>query len=160
MKLNPLILTISFSLFIYGCKNCDDLSQKENEKVKKEIRQVMLDFEKVEEDWVSQNIEIRADVEGYVEGLNGQIVATSHSTVRDEIQAAAKNGTVLIDRKISDIHIFPLSINAASCTYLFTDKLLTLEKDTLTTGGHWTFVFKKFENKWKVVHEGGTNLPK
>ena len=159
MNSKSIYFTLIIALFINGCKNCTELSQEENQKVKEEIHQVMLEFEQVEEDWVTQNIEIRADVEGYVEGLNGKIVATSHRTISEGIKAAAKEGNMLIDRQISDIHIYPLSIHAASCTFLFTDKILTPEKDTLTTGGNFTFVFKKFEDKWKVVQEGGTNMP-
>jgi len=160
MNNKSIYLVMIITFFINGCKYCNELSQEENIKVKEEIHQVMLDFEQVEEDWVTQNIEIRADVEEYVEALNGEIVATSHSTIREGIETFAKEGNLLIDRQISDIHIYPLSINAASCTFLFTDKILTPQKDTLTLGGNFTFVFKKFEDKWKVVQEGGTNMPK
>ena len=154
-----LVLIITISFFIYGCKNCNELSKEENKKIKEEIHQVMLNFEQVEEDWVSQNIEIRADVEGYVEGLNGKIVATSRTTIQEGIKSFAKEGNVLIDRQISDIHVYPLTTNAASCTFLFTDKILTPKKDTIATGGNFTFVFKKIDGKWKVVQEGGTNMP-
>jgi hypothetical protein len=154
-------LTIVASFLIYGCNDCNGLSDAERNDVIKEVRQLMEDYKSIPVDFVAQAIDMRAEVEGFTKAVNGKIVATSYATVREQIEPYRENGTKLIFREIRDIHIYPLSKSAASCTFIFSETLVIPNdsmgvNDTTSYGGNWTYVFKKFDGKWKAVQESGS----
>ena len=81
--------------------------------------------------------------------------------MRKQIENMRDSGTKPILRKFSDVHIFPLSTSAAACTFIVSESLIvpnqdTGANDTISYGGNLTWVFKKINNKWKVVHETGS----
>ena len=158
-RLITIIATIS--LFMYSCQNGAELSETESNNVEKEIDQLLTDYFTIPDDFVSQAIELRADVKGYTKAFNGKITDTTYSTVRKQIEKMRDNGTKPILREYSDVHIFPLSTSAAACTFIVSESLIvpnqdTGVNDTISYGGNLTWVFKKINNKWKVVHESGS----
>ncbi len=160
-RLITITVTISLSLVIYSCQNGDELSEAESNNVKKEINQLLTDYFTISEDFVSQAIELRADVKGYTKAFNGVITDTTYSTVRKQIENMRDSGTKPILREFSDVHIFPLSTSAAACTFIVSESLIvpnqdTGVNDTISYSGNLTWVFKKINNKWKVVHESGS----
>ena len=59
---------------------------------------------------------------------------------------------------IENSHVYVLSENAASYGFEF-EWSMTLKSGAIKTSrGSWTYVFKKFGGKWKVVHSAGTHL--
>ena len=160
-KLIYLIATVSFALSIFSCSNSDELSEQESNTIKEEINQVVVDYFIIADDAASQAFELRADVKGYTKAFNGMITDTTYSSVRKQVEEDIDNGQKELLREFSDVHIFPLSKSAASCTFLFTASISVPNQktgiiDTISYGGNLTWVFKKFDNKWKVVHETGS----
>ena len=55
-------------------------------------------------------------------------------------------------------HVEALSIDAATATTEFEHSRITVEGDTVNVRGAWTYVFKKLDGKWNVVHTNGTHV--
>ena len=55
-------------------------------------------------------------------------------------------------------HIEALSSNTATATTEFEHSRITVEGDTVNVRGAWTYVFKKLDGKWNVVHTNGTHV--
>ncbi len=58
----------------------------------------------------------------------------------------------------SNEHVYVLARDAVSYSLEFEWSMTTIEGDTLKSRGAWTYVFKKFEDTWRVVHSAGTHL--
>lgn len=59
--------------------------------------------------------------------------------------------------QITKCLVYVLSEDAASCRVEFKGKLQMQDDQEMPHNGCWTFVFKKFDCSWKVVHENGTH---
>ena len=73
------------------------------------------------------------------------------------MEATFKNIQKFIEVDAYNSHVYILSKEAATCTTEFKSKYINADGDTVINNGCWTFVFKKFENDWKVIHENGTH---
>lgn len=57
-----------------------------------------------------------------------------------------------------NVHVAALSTNAATATAEFEHSRVTVDGDTVNVRGAWTYVFKKSDEKWDVVHTNGTHV--
>jgi ketosteroid isomerase-like protein len=58
-----------------------------------------------------------------------------------------------------DVHILPLSEKSAVATVEFRFRWHTVKDETMNSRGSWTYVFRKEDGVWKVVHSNGTHVP-
>lgn len=58
----------------------------------------------------------------------------------------------------SNIKIEVLSRNAACYTMEFDNERISAAGDTLNTKGSWTYVFKKYDDGWRVIQTNGTHI--
>jgi len=54
-----------------------------------------------------------------------------------------------------NVHILPLSRNAASATLEFTYEKILTGGETIEGYGSWTYVFRHTGKEWKVIHANG-----
>ena len=101
---------------------------------------------------------LRADKEGYVMGGEGKILFTDYPTYKESMKSSFAGIQKFTEFETVAIYVYVLSKEAASCTTEFKSKFLTTAGDTVLNNGCWTFVFKKFDNEWKVIQENGTHL--
>ncbi|WP_242156849.1 YybH family protein [Aestuariivivens sediminis] len=57
-----------------------------------------------------------------------------------------------------NIHILPLSKSLASVTLEFEFKSIDLKNNIYHAIGSWTYVFKKDDDSWKVIHSNGHHI--
>jgi hypothetical protein len=101
---------------------------------------------------------LRANKEGYVMGGEGKILFTDYSTYNQTMKSSFAGIKKFTDFETVAMYVYVLSKDAATCTTEFKSKFLTTAGDTVINNGCCTFVFKKFDNEWKVIQENGTHL--
>ena len=57
-----------------------------------------------------------------------------------------------------NVHILPLSLDAASATVEFEYSKISLQGNTVSGKGAWTYVLRRDVEGWKVVQSNGTHL--
>lgn len=149
-----------FVLIIVSCQPKDSckLTTEEKKAVSKEVETVVRNFLNAETISYETHTSLRANQPGYVMGDKGQIKYRTYAEYQSATKTAFSGIQRFTEMQIVELYVYPLSKDAATCTTLFKSKFLTIAGDTLINNGCWTFVFKKFENEWKVVQENGTHL--
>jgi hypothetical protein len=152
----------ALSLFVLIFVSCQPrsackLTAEEKKAVSKEVETVVRNFLNAETLSYETHTDLRANQPGYVMGGEGQIKYRSYAEYQSAVKAAFNGIQRFTEMHIVELHVYPLSKDAATCTTLFKSKFLTTAGDTLIDNGCWTFVFKKFDNEWKVVQENGTH---
>jgi hypothetical protein len=155
-------LLTGLSLFVLIFVSCQPkgvykLTAEEEKAVSKDVETIVRNFLNAETLSYENHTGLRANQPGYVMGGDGQIIYRSYAEYQSSLKAAFSGIQRFIEMQIIELHVYPLSKDAATCTALFKGKFLTTAGDTLIDNGCWTFVFKKFENEWKVVQENGTH---
>ena len=100
---------------------------------------------------------LRANVDGFVQGSDGKIMFTDYNSYKEGIKLAFEGLQRFTEMKATALFVYVLAIDAAVCTTEFKGKYLSTDGDTVVWNGCWTFVFKKFNGEWKVIHENGTH---
>lgn len=148
------------ALFVLGCTindSKDNLSDSE----KKEITEV-----------------IELKIQGYVEAVKrGDVEWLLNFWADDKDFVFAGDGEIKdklgIDKRIRDFigetkkvrhikvmngHTYILGKEAVSHATEFDWGIITLAGDTINSKGSWLYVFKKFDEDWKVIHSAGTHI--
>jgi len=135
-----------------------ELTDSEKKRIEEEIKTVIYNFINPNTLNLESHIALRADVDGYVMGSDGKILYTDINSYKEGIKQALQNIERFTKLECTKIYVYVLAPDAASGTAEFEGRVLTKEGDTLIHNGCWTFVFKKFDNTWKVVQENGTHI--
>ena len=145
-------------LLSFSCKPkvVSELTDQERNKISKEIETVVDNF--VDPNLNSEkHIALRADKDGYIYAGDGKILFTDYESYKGGVKSSFDNIQKFIELKSIKTCVYVLSIDAASCTTEFQGKYINTSGDTIVHNGCWTFVFKKFNNEWKVIQENGTH---
>ncbi len=153
---------IPLTIILTSCNNQSvcDLTDAQKKLISSEIETIVKDFFNPNTLSYETHTGLRANQEGYVMGGEGKILFTDYSTYNKSMKSNFAGIEKFTDNKILAIYVYVLAKDAATCTTEFTGKFLTTAGDTVINNGCWTFVFKKFENNWKVIQENGTHLRK
>jgi hypothetical protein len=131
--------------------------QKVNE-IKTEIESIVTDFLHPDTLSFETHTALRANVDGYVQGSDGKIMFTDYKSYKDAMKQNFESLQRFVDMEATKMFVYVLAIDAAVCTTEFKGKFLNTDGDTIIWNGCWTFVFKKFNGEWKVIHENGTHI--
>ena len=134
-----------------------NLTDEEKNHIAIEIENIVDDFLDPDNLTFETHTALRANQEGYVLAGDGKILFTSYDDYKKGMEATFKNIQKFIEVDAYNSHVYVLSKEAATCTTEFKSKYINADGDTVIHNGCWTFVFKKFENDWKVIHENGTH---
>ena len=108
---------------------------------------------------VERMLDFWADVEGFALAGDGSII------VGFEPWAAQIRGLVEATSEVTHIEVrnpqvFVLARDAASYSMEFEWSMTSREGATTNASGSWTYVFKRFPERWRVVQSAGTHIYK
>lgn len=135
----------------------ENLSDQKVDNIKKEIEKIVTEF--LDPDTLSfdTHTALRANVDGFVNAGDGKIMFTDYDSYKNAMRSAFDSFERFIEMKATQMYVYVLSADAAVSTTEFKGKYLSKEGDHIIHNGCWTFVFKKFNDRWKVIHENGTH---
>lgn len=154
-----LIALLSFLICLGSCENRinNELTEQEKNHIIQEIETLMNDVYNPENAGFDKLISIKANKDGYLFASTGKIIHTEFSSYEAKTKENFKTIGGVLDLKITKMFVYPLSINSASCTFEAGVKFISPAGDTISTKGCWTYVFKRFDVGWKVIHENGAH---
>jgi hypothetical protein len=163
-EINSLIVGVFILLPIISAscssQNTNELTNDQKKVISNEIETIVKDFFNPGTLNYETHTGLRANQEGYVMGGEGKILFTDYSTYNESMKSSFAGIQRFTDFETTAIYVYVLSRDAATCTTEYKSKFLTTAGDTVINNGCWTFVFKKFDNGWKVIQENGTHLRK
>jgi ketosteroid isomerase-like protein len=68
------------------------------------------------------------------------------------------NFTEVTGFEYKEPHVYVLSKDAASWSMEYEWSVTNKEGNSVNAKGSWMYIFKKFDDAWKVVHSAGTHL--
>jgi ketosteroid isomerase-like protein len=105
-------------------------------------------------DWFSN---FWAAVDGFVFAGDGEL-SPGHDEYMNQLRESMEGMMTLIRFGFSNGHTYVLAPDAASHTAAFDWSIVNAAGDTVSSRGSWTYVFKRFDGEWKVVHSNGTHI--
>jgi hypothetical protein len=100
---------------------------------------------------------LRANTDGYVYAGDGNIIFADYDSYKEGVKLSFENIKEFVELESIKSFVYVLAVDAATCTTEFQGKYINTSGDTIVHNGCWTFVFKKFDNEWKVIQENGTH---
>jgi len=151
---------IILAIFSASCRNQSSCEPTDDQKkvITKEIEVIVKDFFNSNTLNYHTHTALRADKKGYIMGGDGKILFTNYSSYCEGMKSSFANIQRFTEAETVAIYVYVLSNTAVTCTTEFKSKFLTTSGDTVLNNGCWTFVFKKLDNKWKVIQENGTHI--
>jgi len=140
--------------------NTCELTDDQKKKIANEIETIVKNFFNPNTLTYETHTGLRANKEGYVMGGDGKILFTDYSTYNESVRSGFSGIQRFTEFETASIYVYVLSKDAATCTTEFKSKFLTTAGDTVINNGCYTFVFKKFDNAWKIIQENGAHLRK
>lgn len=158
LRLSAILGIIIIMLLACEPKTTCELSVTEKTSIEDEIEIIVRNFMNAETLCFETHTALRANQPGYIFGGDGKLNFRSYSEYQAGVKKAFSTTQKFTEMSISELYVYALSNNAATCTAEFMSKILTTSGDTLIHDGCWTMVFKKFDNEWKIIQENGTHL--
>ena len=141
-----------------GIQNTWDLTDDQKKVIANEIETIVKNFFNANTLTYETHTGLRANEAGYVMAGDGKILFTDYSTYNEVMKSSFAGIQGFTEFETVSIYVYVLSQDAATCTTEFRSKFLTTAGDTVINNGCYTFVFKKFDNTWKIIQENGTHL--
>jgi len=135
----------------------ETLTEQKVSEIKKEIETVVTNFLNPNTLNFNTHTALRADADGYVNAGDGKVFFTDYNSYKEGMKLIFEGFKRFIELKTTRMYVYVLALGAAVCTTEFKGKILSADGDTIIHNGCWTFVFKKFNDEWKVIHENGTH---
>lgn len=142
-----------------GCTNSDEsISIKEKEAVREAVikrveeyvnSMMNLDIEKMLSFW--------ANTEHFVKAGDGSIVVGYEKFAGQQREKMSTIKSVNYVN-VTNSHVYVLAPDAASFTFEFEWSMTGDSDEEMKSRGSWTYVFKKFDDEWKVVHSTGSHI--
>ena len=103
-----------------------------------------------------QLLDFWADVDEFVIAGDGDL--KDRDGWEEQLRQAVADTKAILDFEFFNQHTYVLGRDAAAHTTQFRWAYETKSGDTLKSHGSWTYVFKKFDGSWRVVHSAGTHV--
>ena len=134
------------------------MSKKEKdavkEKVTKRVEDYVASMKKLD---IEKMLTFWANTEKFVKAGDGSIVV-GYEKIAAQQREKMSTITSVNYVNVTNTHIYVLAIDAASFSFEFEWSMTNKTGDTMNSKGSWTYVFKKFNNEWKVIHSTGSHL--
>lgn len=157
-ELSVLLLILPF--LGVGCQSngSSQTAADARDKVVQEITDILDAYATSVATWDREAInQFWGDYDGFVFAGDGTILG-GHSEWTKTLDQFEKQVDRWLKFVYQNTHVETLSIDAVTATTEFEHSRITVEGDTVNVKGAWTYVFKKFDCKWKVVHTNGTHV--
>ena len=98
-----------------------------------------------------------ANTEGFVFAADGALV-TGYDNYSVQITDMIPNTNKVNYIEKTNPHVYVLAKDAASYAMEYRWSFTMKSGDTLAAKGSWMYVFKKFDDTWRVVHSAGAHI--
>ena len=158
MVRNFIILFIC-TLILLGCsqESTRKLTDEERSIITNEVKSRVLEYVDAQKQRDQERmLDFWANDSEFVFAGDGSIISDyniwANSIKEDIVEYKTVN---YID--IENPHVYVLSLDAASYAMSYRWSKTNEAGDTLSAVGSWMFVFKKFEDTWRVIHSAGAH---
>jgi len=147
-------------LITQGCGNnsTEVLTEQEKAIITEEVKARVVDyidaFKKLD---IERMLDFWANTEGFVYAGDGALVV-GYDKYSIQIKDLIPNTEKVNYIEQNNPHVYVLARDAASYAMEYRWSLTMKSGDTLNAEGSWMYVFKKFENTWRVVHSAGAHI--
>ena len=143
-----------------GCnqKSTQIMTEQKKTAIAEEVEARVVDYlDAIKQLDLARMLDFWADTEGFVFAGDGSLV------VGYEKYAAQLKDVIPKTTKVNNIekkkpHIYVLAKDAVSYTMEYSWRMTMESGDTINAKGSWLYVFKKFDDTWRVVHSAGAHI--
>jgi ketosteroid isomerase-like protein len=143
-----------------GCANNSTkvLTEQEKAIITEEVKARVVDyidaFKKLD---IERMLDFWANTEGFVYAGDGSLVV-GYDKYSIQIKDLIPNTEKVNYIEQNEPYVYILARDAASYTMEYRWSLTMKSGDTLNAKGSWMYVFKKFDDTWRVVHSAGAHI--
>jgi len=105
-------------------------------------------------DWI---LTFWADVDGFVFAAEGSLIA-GYDAFAEQLRSAMEATASVNSIEKSNEHIYVSAKDAASYSLEFAGSMTAVSGDTVRSRGSWTYVFKRIDGEWRIVHCAGAHV--
>lgn len=161
-KLFFVIPLVTLLCFTFGCQEGEEvaeiLSNQEKEIVAQAVEErIAYYIDAVKQLDIERMLGFWADTEGFVFAGDG-LLTVGYDTYTAQLREVISNTAEVTSIAYKKPHVYVLSKDAASLSIEYEWSMIDRDGNTVNAKGSWTYVFKKFDDVWKVVHSAGTHL--
>lgn len=138
----------------------DELTDSKKQEITNQIQDRIIEYQNAARELDIKKIyDFWANKDGFSMAADGsQIVG--HADWEKQLDGMKDSYDKMVKWNVSNLNVFVLSEESASCTCEFEWSTLLKTGDTISAHGSWCYVFKKFDDKiWRVVQSGGAHIP-
>jgi len=155
----PLVILLCF---VFGCQQGEEvaeiLSNQEKEIVAQAVEERIADYiDAIKQLDIERMLSFWANTEGFVFAGDG-LLTVGYDTYAEQLREVISNTAEVKSISYKKPHVYVLSKDAASLSMEYEWSMTDKEGNAVNAKGSWTYVFKKFDDVWKVVHSAGTHL--
>lgn len=158
MRAATAILVLAVSVAACGATRENGLTPGDRERIVQEISRTLDDYkEAVTHKQLSAIKAFWSDAAGFVFAGDGTILGGSKEWY-DKLDWYDKDTEKWNHWVYRNLHVEALAMDAASATVEFENSRTTTAGVTVNVKGAWTYVFKKYDGKWRVIQTNGTHI--
>jgi len=155
-----LVLLLILPFIGAGCQSSvgTEMAADEVENVVQEINDILDDYATAVTMWDRDAINLFwGDSGSFVFAGDGTILG-GHREWAEALDSYEEQLDTWLEFEYWNTHVEALSIDAATATTEFAHSRITVEGDTVSVTGAWTYVFNRIDGDWDVIHTNGTHL--
>lgn len=155
-----IFLLIACVIIAQGCVNSSIkvLTEQEKATITEEVEARVVDYiDAFKQLDLERMLDFWANAEGFVFAGDGALVVGYDkyaAQLKDNIPKTVKVNYI----EKNNQYIYVLARDAASYTMEYRWSMTMESGDTINAKGSWMYVFKKFDNIWRVVHSAGAHI--
>jgi ketosteroid isomerase-like protein len=141
-----------------GEEAAKELSRQEKDVIARAVEKTVSDYiNAVKRIDIEQMLIFWADTEGFVFAGDGSLTV-GYDIYANQLREMMLNTAEVTSMEYRNPHIYVLSNDAASLSMEYEWSMISKDGNTINAKGSWMYLFKKFDEVWKVVNSAGTHL--
>lgn len=158
MRAGTAVVVFAVSLAACGASAEGELTPGAREQIYDEISRTLDDYKQaVTQKELNAVKAFWSDAEGFVFAGDGTILGSSEEWY-EKLDWYHNDTEKWNHWEYRNLHVEALARDAASATVEFENSRTTTAGETVRVKGAWTYVFKKYDGKWRVIQTNGTHI--
>ncbi len=154
-------LFLACVIITQGCTNhsTEVLTEQEKAIITEEVKSRVVGYlEAIKTIDIERMLDFWSNTEGFVFAGDGTLIEgyDNHSTIHIKDFVSNLEKVNYIEQ--NEPHVYILARDAASYAMEYRWSMTMKSGDTLNAEGSWMYVFKKFDDTWRVVHSAGAHI--
>ena len=155
----PLVILLCFT---FGCQQGEEVTEIISDQEKENIARAVEDriagyIDAIKQLDIERMLDFWADTEGFVFAGDG-LLTVGYDKYAAQLREAMSNTAEVTSIAYKNPYVYVLAKDAASLSMEYEWSMIDNEGNTVNSKGSWMYVFKRFDDVWKVVHSAGTHL--